>query len=67
MMHTYQASVRAGIVRARRDQSREILDFLNCILGHQKLKQRLQIHPAMRGLAQGAVVEIEAVNVNVVD
>jgi hypothetical protein len=54
-----------GIARTRRDMGGEVLDGADRVAREQKLAKRFWINPAIGSFAKGAVVEVEAIDVNV--
>ena len=53
------------ITRSGRHKSREIFDFLNRTAWQQKLKQRIQIDPAIGCFTKCPVIEIESIYIDV--
>lgn len=53
------------IIRSGRHQGGEILDLVNRVFWQQEPAERFEIEPAVRSSAQCAVVQIEAVDIDV--
>jgi hypothetical protein len=58
---------RGWIVGSGTDPRREVVNLLDCVRRKQSLRELAEVQPFVRSPLQGAVIQIESIDINVYD